>query len=64
MGDSIVFVVINAASIVTCLANGLRNDFAPYSSLVLGPLVEKFKEKKKNVVDALIEALDALMKVV
>ena len=31
---------------------------------VLGAMVDKFKEKKKNVVDALIEGIDAVMKVV
>ena len=34
LGDSIVFVVINAATIVACLANGLRADFAHYTSTV------------------------------
>lgn len=27
-------------------------------------MIDKFKEKKKNVVDALIEGIDAMMKVV
>ena len=34
MGDSIIFVVINAATIVASLANGLRGDFAHYTTMV------------------------------
>jgi len=64
MGDSVVFVVINASMIVTCLAQGLRTEFAHYTSIVLGAMIDKFKEKKKNVVDSLIEGIDAMLKVV
>ncbi|KNE64951.1 hypothetical protein AMAG_10616 [Allomyces macrogynus ATCC 38327] len=46
--------------VLDALARGLRKDFAPYRSMVTSPLLEKFKEKKTNVVEAIRSTLDAV----
>lgn len=53
-------VVALAAKCIGQLATGLRKKFTQYSSMILTPLLEKFKEKKTNVVTALREAVDAV----
>jgi len=53
-------VVALAAKCIGQLATGLRKKFAQYSSMIMTPLLEKFKEKKTNVVAALREAVDAV----
>lgn len=53
-------VVTLAAKCVGLLATGLRKKFTQYSSLITTPILEKFKEKKANVVAALREAIDAV----
>lgn len=53
-------VVALAAKCVGHLAAGLRKKFTQYSSMITTPLLEKFKEKKTNVVAALREAIDAV----
>ena len=53
-------VVALAAKCVALLATGLRKKFTQYSSMIISPLLEKFKEKKTNVVSALREAIDAV----
>lgn len=58
--DSNVNIVVVAAKCIAGIANGLRKDFAKYASLCVAPLMDRFKEKKQNIVDALREALDAL----
>lgn len=49
-----------ACKCIALLASGLKRRFQPYSSAVVGPLLEKFKEKKQNVVVVLKEAADAV----
>lgn len=53
-------VVTLAAKCVGLLATGLRKKFTQYSLLITTPILEKFKEKKANVVAALREAIDAV----
>lgn len=53
-------VVALAAKCTGQLATGLRKKFTQYSSMIITPLLEKFKEKKTNVVAALREAVDAV----
>lgn len=49
-----------ACKCVFGLASGLKKRFQPYSGAVIPALLEKFKEKKQNVVTALKEAIDAV----
>ncbi|XP_077499940.1 cytoskeleton-associated protein 5-like isoform X2 [Amblyomma americanum] len=56
--DSNVIVVALAAKCLAGLAAGLRQKFHPYANSCISVYIEKFKEKKQNVVTALREALD------
>lgn len=58
--DANVIVVALAAKCVGLLATGLRKKFSQYAALITLPVLEKFKEKKTNVVAALREAIDAV----
>nr|XP_058951305.1 cytoskeleton-associated protein 5-like isoform X2 [Pocillopora verrucosa] len=58
--DANVIVVVLAAKCIGLLATGLRKKFTQYSSMITTPILEKFKEKKANVVAALREAIDAV----
>lgn len=58
--DSNVMVVALAGNVVTGLAKGLRKGFQSYSSFILAGILEKFKEKKLNVVNSLRDAADAV----
>lgn len=58
--DVNLFVVTLSANAIEKLARGLRTAFAPYKSSCVSPLLEKFKEKKPSVVEALGNALDAV----
>ncbi|CAI2179034.1 13105_t:CDS:10 [Funneliformis geosporum] len=60
MSDSNVLVVTIAANVIDALALGLREAFAKYKPTVVGPMIEKLKERKQSVVDALASALDAV----
>ncbi|KAI9105402.1 hypothetical protein DFS34DRAFT_7380 [Phlyctochytrium arcticum] len=60
ISDANLFVAISAANCIEAIARGLRSNFAQYRSLVLSPMIERLKEKKQNVVDALKGALDAV----
>ncbi|KAG0145811.1 hypothetical protein CROQUDRAFT_658187 [Cronartium quercuum f. sp. fusiforme G11] len=60
MSDANILCVIGAANCLECLAKGLRTDFGKYKSLMLNPILEKFKERKVNVVEALSNCLDAM----
>ena len=53
-------VVALAGNIITGLATGLRKKFAPYACACTSGILEKFKEKKANVVTSLREAVDAV----
>ena len=60
MTDANVACVTVAANALTALARGLRSDFARHRSVVVPPVLERLKEKKQSVVDALAETLDAV----
>lgn len=60
MKDANIAVVTVAANCVEALAKGLRNGFAKYRSTIMSPMMERFKEKKQSVADALGAALDAV----
>lgn len=59
MKDANVAVVTQAAQCIEALAKGLRNGFAKYRPVVMQPIMDRLKEKKASVADALGAALDA-----
>ena len=58
--DSNVMVIAVAGKCLTGLANGLKKKFSPYALACISTMLEKFKEKKQNVVTAMREAIDAI----
>ena len=58
--DANILVVIQSVQCIECLAKGLRQAFSPYRGLVVSNLLERLKEKKPNVLEALRNALDAV----
>lgn len=58
--DTNVMVVAVAGKCVAGLANGLKKRFQPYAGFCIPCILEKFREKKQNVVVALREAVDAV----
>ncbi|TVY42433.1 Spindle pole body component, partial [Lachnellula occidentalis] len=58
MKDANVAVVVQAAQCIEVLAKGLRKPFSKYRAMVTGPIMERLKEKKAAVSDALGAALD------
>ena len=58
--DSNVVVVALAGKCLTGLATGLKKRFHTYASACLPAILEKFREKKPNVVTTLREAADAV----
>lgn len=62
MKDANIMVVTLAAQCVTHLAQGLKSDFQRYVDTILSPTLERTKERKQTVLDALNTALDAMFK--
>ncbi|KAL2869858.1 putative spindle pole body component [Aspergillus lucknowensis] len=60
MKDANVAVVTVAANCIDLLAKGIRNGFVKYRPIVMSPIMERLKEKKQTVADALGQALDAV----
>ncbi|KAL8977902.1 MAG: hypothetical protein Q9177_006537, partial [Variospora cf. flavescens] len=60
MKDANIAVVTVAANCIECLAKGLRHGFAKYRGRTMPPIMERLKEKKQSVADALGAALDAV----
>ncbi|PQE29511.1 Spindle pole body component alp14 protein [Rutstroemia sp. NJR-2017a WRK4] len=58
MKDANIAVVTQAAQCIEVLAKGLRKAFTKHRSVVQGPIMERLKEKKASVSDALGAALD------
>lgn len=58
--DTNVMVVAAAGKCLARLANGLKKRFQPYAGFCIPCILEKFREKKQNVVTALREAIDAV----
>lgn len=62
MKDANIQVVQLAANGVEFLSKGLQAEFNKYQQLVVGPMIERSKEKKPAVADALANALDSIYK--
>ncbi|KAK4225845.1 armadillo-type protein [Podospora fimiseda] len=60
MKDANIAVVTQAAQCIELIAKGLRKGYAKHRSTVMGPIMERLKEKKQTVADALGAALDAV----
>ena len=60
MKDANIVVVTVAAQCVEAIARGLRKPFSQYRQLVMMPMVEKLKERKTSVVEALSNAMDGV----
>ncbi|KXL45248.1 hypothetical protein M433DRAFT_156107 [Acidomyces richmondensis BFW] len=60
MKDANITVVTVAANCVELIAKGLKRSFSRYRSVILAPLLERFKEKKQSVTDAIAAACDAV----
>jgi regulator of replication initiation timing len=60
MKDANVAVVTQAALCIELLAKGLRAGFAKYRPTVMQPIMDRLKEKKATVADALGVALDGV----
>ncbi|KAI1104790.1 armadillo-type protein [Jackrogersella minutella] len=58
MKDANIAVVTQAAQCIEVLAKGLRKNYIRYRSIVMTPIMERLKEKKQTVSDALGAALD------
>ncbi|KAI0131495.1 ARM repeat-containing protein [Daldinia grandis] len=58
MKDANIAVVTQAAQCIEVLAKGLRKGYGKYRSIVMTPIMERLKEKKQTVADALGAALD------
>lgn len=58
MKDANVAVVTNAAQCIEVWAKGLRKPVTKYRSVIMSPIMERLKEKKASVSDALGAALD------
>ncbi|EGD82847.1 hypothetical protein PTSG_03479 [Salpingoeca rosetta] len=59
--DSNVINVALATDCIGAIASGLRDRFSPYAPLVFESMLDKFKEKKLNVVTALHKAVPAVL---
>ncbi|KAJ4371195.1 hypothetical protein N0V83_004411 [Neocucurbitaria cava] len=59
MKDANIAVVSTAANCVELLANGLKKSFARYRKDIMNAMMERLKEKKQSVTDAIGGALDA-----
>ncbi|PSN60894.1 ARM repeat-containing protein [Corynespora cassiicola Philippines] len=60
MKDANIAVVSTAATCVELLAKGLKKSFAKYRSTIMNPMMERLKEKKQSVTEAIGAALDAV----
>ncbi len=60
LADVNVMCVVVAANVIEAIACGLRAAFASYRAVVLPALLERCKERKASVLDALRAALDSL----
>ncbi|OQO11208.1 hypothetical protein B0A48_05464 [Cryoendolithus antarcticus] len=60
MKDANIMVVTIAANCIEAMAKGLRKSFGRYRSTILASMLERFKEKKVNVTDAIGAACDAV----
>jgi cytoskeleton-associated protein 5 len=59
-GDANINCVMTAATCMEALAKGMQGAFARYRETVVGPMLERLKERKANVTDSIGDALDAV----
>ena len=64
MSDANINCVITAANCLEALAKALMSNFSRYRETTVPPMLEKLKERKQNVTDALGNALDAIFSTV
>lgn len=62
--DANVNVVVEAAKVIEGLAKGLGKGFGRYRGVVMSGILERLKERKATVTDALGKALDAVFETV
>lgn len=60
MGDANIQCVMTAAQIIEGLALGIGQSFGRNRAALVPPMLERFKERKQNVVDSIAQALDAV----
>lgn len=60
MKDANIQVVQLAANCTEFLAKGLKSDFQRYQPIILAPMIERTKEKKASIADALNNSMDAI----
>ncbi|KAG8821862.1 Microtubule-associated protein, microtubule dynamics during spindle orientation, partial [Serendipita sp. 401] len=60
MPDANIMCVMAAAACVEGLAKGLGSPFGRYREIIVTPMIDRLKERKQNVTDALGLALDAV----
>ncbi|KAF2103702.1 ARM repeat-containing protein [Rhizodiscina lignyota] len=60
MKDANIAVVTVAANCIEIFARGLKKGFSKYRNIVMSPMMERLKEKKQSVSDAIGAALDAV----
>jgi len=60
MKDANIAVVTIAANCVDVLAKGLRRGFGKYRSTLMAPVMDRLKEKKQSVTDAIGQAMDSV----
>jgi cytoskeleton-associated protein 5 len=63
-GDANINCVITAAVCMEALAKGMMVSFARYREIVVAPMLERLKERKANVTDAIGAALDSVFSTV
>lgn len=59
MTDANIQCVIAAAQVIEGLSKGLGQPFGKHKASIVPPMLERFKERKQNVVDAIGQGLDA-----
>jgi cytoskeleton-associated protein 5 len=64
MNDVNINCVISAATCLEALAKGLMKSFGRYRATTVPPMLERLKERKQTVTDALGAALDAIFSAV
>ncbi|KAL1915281.1 uncharacterized protein VTP21DRAFT_7557 [Calcarisporiella thermophila] len=60
ISDANILVTTIAANCIECIALGLRANFSKYKQTVILPMINRLKERKQSVVEALINALTAV----
>lgn len=64
MTDANINCVIAAANCIEALAKGMMGKFAKFREVIVNPMLERLKERKQNVTDAIGNALDAVFSTV